>query len=75
MTSCLERTFERLSIDKHMTPDSPETDKQPVHLTDKAKAARDARAEREAKALRANLLRRKQQQRLRPEMPPTPSES
>ncbi len=62
-------------MDRMMTPDNPENDKQPAHLTDKAKAARDARAEREAKALRANLLRRKQQQRIRPATPSSSSEN
>ncbi|QDH17020.1 hypothetical protein [Swingsia samuiensis] len=42
--------------------------KKPVVSTkqkDEALAAKEARLEREAKALRANLLRRKQQQRAR----------
>ncbi|EHH67962.1 hypothetical protein [Gluconobacter morbifer] len=37
------------------------------HFTDRAPAAQEERRAREAKALRANLLRRKQQQRARPE--------
>ncbi|GBQ43719.1 hypothetical protein ACM0P6_07385 [Komagataeibacter sucrofermentans] len=47
-------------------PDTP-------RLTDRAEAARLARLEREAEALRANLRRRKQQSRARitpPEAPP-----
>ncbi|MDF7673754.1 hypothetical protein PT277_08990 [Acetobacteraceae bacterium ESL0709] len=43
-------------------------------LTEEAQKQREERLEREAKALRANLLRRKQQKRLRPDEPETVSE-
>lgn len=42
-------------------------------LTDEAQRQRDERLAREAKALRVNLLRRKQQKRRRPAEPETSS--
>ncbi|MEJ5155315.1 hypothetical protein WH240_09030 [Gluconobacter wancherniae] len=44
-----------------------------LHVTEKAQAAQSKRQELEAKALRANLLRRKQQQRARPVEAPASS--
>ncbi len=49
------------------------TDKQTPHLTPQAEAARNARLEREAAALRENLRKRKAQSRAREDaVPATP---
>lgn len=57
----------------HESVQSPTEKSQPT-ITDRAVAAKEERESREAAALRANLLRRKQQQRARPAEDVAPSE-
>ncbi|WP_170211018.1 hypothetical protein [Neokomagataea tanensis] len=45
----------------------PHAEEEQTHVTTRAQQAQEERRLREAKALRANLMRRKQQQRTRPE--------
>lgn len=53
-------------LDDEVKPAQDQAEEQ-THTTNRAQLAQEERRLREAKALRANLMRRKQQQRTRPE--------
>lgn len=52
--------------------DTPNDGRKPPRLTERALADKQARAQREAEALRANLRKRKEQARARTEVAPPP---